>query len=257
MDALKDTFDVRSYAELSGIMRFILKDAEDPPFILRAETIPAGRILRHYDPIKGQFHMYRSVEDTKVMALRETGTLWMNDSSMELTAIAPAVEHAHGRVLTSGLGLGLFVALVATKPNVDSVTVIEREQKIINLVYPQLSRRLSFEVICDDLHHYLKRTRRKYDFMYIDIWPDILAPIREMDGVRALAEKRLRPGGEVRVWLQELVERVRGSLPAGPIKPAGFSTHEPCLVCGKTLRHDYAGLCLDCADGLGLSELWR
>lgn len=34
-------------------------------------------------------------------------------------------------------------------------------------------------------------------------------------------------------------------------------TTTPCLRCGKTLRWDYDGLCMDCADELGISEMFK
>jgi len=30
---------------------------------------------------------------------------------------------------------------------------------------------------------------------------------------------------------------------------------DPCLRCGKPIRADYMGLCMDCADTIGISEL--
>ncbi len=58
-------------------------------------------------------------------------------------------------------------------------------------------------------------------------------------------------------WLQELVERVMKALPAGghPLYP-GAMTFTSCIFCGKSPHYDYAGLCTDCADGLGLSYLF-
>lgn len=37
------------------------------------------------------------------------------------------------------------------------------------------------------------------------------------------------------------------------VKSAGVGIYEPCLICAKTLRNDYAGLCMDCADSMGLT----
>jgi hypothetical protein len=34
----------------------------------------------------------------------------------------------------------------------------------------------------------------------------------------------------------------------------GVVGNSPCLRCGKTLRADYNGICMDCADELGISE---
>lgn len=39
------------------------------------------------------------------------------------------------------------------------------------------------------------------------------------------------------------------------LKNTGVSD-EPCRRCGKTPRMNYKGLCMDCADELGISELF-
>jgi len=39
-----------------------------------------------------------------------------------------------------------------------------------------------------------------------------------------------------------------------PTHPVG--KHDPCKRCLKTVRYDYNGYCMDCADELGLSELY-
>lgn len=33
-------------------------------------------------------------------------------------------------------------------------------------------------------------------------------------------------------------------------------TKDPCLGCGKTVRQDYYGYCMDCADANGVSDLY-
>lgn len=36
---------------------------------------------------------------------------------------------------------------------------------------------------------------------------------------------------------------------------ASIVFNDPCIRCGKPLRADYAGFCMDCSDSLGISEL--
>jgi len=36
---------------------------------------------------------------------------------------------------------------------------------------------------------------------------------------------------------------------------ASIVINDPCIRCGKPLRADYAGFCMDCSDSLGISEL--
>jgi hypothetical protein len=40
------------------------------------------------------------------------------------------------------------------------------------------------------------------------------------------------------------------------MRPIGFVNWPPCKRCGKTLRYDYDGYCMDCADDLRMSELF-
>jgi len=40
------------------------------------------------------------------------------------------------------------------------------------------------------------------------------------------------------------------------MKPtASIVFNDPCIRCGKSIRADYKGLCMDCADVLGVSEI--
>ncbi|MFQ6118357.1 MAG: hypothetical protein ACE5KE_00565 [Methanosarcinales archaeon] len=41
------------------------------------------------------------------------------------------------------------------------------------------------------------------------------------------------------------------------MKSKGLVVNEPCLRCGKRIRHDYNGLCMDCVDELGISEMFK
>ena len=41
------------------------------------------------------------------------------------------------------------------------------------------------------------------------------------------------------------------------MRSKGIVFGNPCSKCGKPLRHDYDGLCMDCADELGVSELFE
>lgn len=34
-------------------------------------------------------------------------------------------------------------------------------------------------------------------------------------------------------------------------------TNKPCKRCGKAPRNDYGGICMDCADALGISEIFK
>jgi len=239
----------------SSIMSKILKEAENPPFSIRKRIIPAGTLLNHYDPTEGRIFKVKFMNDFPIITLKEDSHIWMSDTPFELEGMANSLKAAYGRVLIGGLGLGMFPYLIGLKRKVREVDIIEKEQKVIDLVFPQIPS-LKLNVVCDDIYHYVSTTQARYDFIYLDIWPDIIGPIQDVDKAVAAAQRCLKPGGEVRVWLQELIDRVKDKLPKISQGPSGPITLEPCLVCGKYPRNDYAGLCMDCADLMGVSELF-
>lgn len=58
-----------------------------------------------------------------------------------------------------------------------------------------------------------------------------------------------------RVALQ-VSERYVRYMDIEPRQSKGIVFDDPCKRCGKTIRHDYDGLCMDCADELGVSEIF-
>ena len=181
----------------------------------------------------------------------------MSDSPMEQESPVMPTMLARGDVLVVGLGLGLFPLLLRARNRaVKSVTIIEQNQEVVDLVYNKIkSTKTSVKVA--DGEAFLADTDDRYDFIFIDVWPDPIALLREVDRWNSLAKRCLKPNGEARCWLQELYDRVKAKLPKEPINPTSApGIHEPCLFCGKKMRGDYAGLCADCADGLEVSELF-
>lgn len=41
------------------------------------------------------------------------------------------------------------------------------------------------------------------------------------------------------------------------MRSKGLVINKSCNKCGKTIRHDYNGVCMDCADELGISEIFE
>lgn len=239
----------------------LLQEREVGRFSLAKRVIPIGEVLDHYDPNEGRVFKAKFTTEFPVVVLEEDTKygpqVWMSDSPFEQEGMMWAVTASRGRVLTSGLGIGLFPVLASRRSRVKHIDVVERSSEIIELVGRQLQSRPKLEIIHADLYEFLATTRRRYDFIYLDIWPDPFGPIEDVDKATRAAQRCLRQGGEVRVWLQELIDRVKDALP----KEAGWPTsesgiHDPCLICGKVLRNDFGGLCMDCADMLHVSNLF-
>lgn len=57
----------------------------------------------------------------------------MSVTPNEIETMRAPIARAHGRVLTFGLGIGYFAFMAASKADVESVTVVEREAAVIRL----------------------------------------------------------------------------------------------------------------------------
>jgi len=118
-------------------------------------------LMMAYKPLNIELPFRRLVHK-----LKKDGRLLMSDSPQEMFLQKDAYDKAHGKVLTSGLGIGMFTMMAAKKGNVDKVTVVEIEPDVIDLVpitHPKV------EIINDDIWSYLRTTDETFDFIYIDI----------------------------------------------------------------------------------------
>lgn len=114
----------------------------------------------------------------------------MSDFYYERETCVEAVERAHGDVLIAGLGLGMILHPVLSKPEVRSVTVIEKFQDVVDLVSHSLPADPRLSIILDDIFDWLPPEGRRYDMIWLDIWPDIEAcRLAEMEQL----QRRFRP----------------------------------------------------------------
>ena len=142
-------------------------------------------------------------------AVLENGREWMTLMPNETVTTLPAVEKAHGKVLTYGLGLGYFPFMASRKDNVDSVTIVERSPEVIELfktlLLPQFPHKEKIRVICSDAFAYWEQEmpREGYDFVFADIWHDV------GDGKELYLKMRsmehLSPQTEYTYWLEDTI----------------------------------------------------
>lgn len=243
------------YNQYPFTMSKVLKPGKVGNFSLEIRKISKGSVMKMYDR-KGFLTKGKYTFDYPIAVLLEGDGIWMSDSQLEVESTVGAVEAARGNCLIGGLGIGFLPTLISPKPNVRSIDIIEKSQDVIDLIYHQVVTSKT-RVFKDDIYHYLETTSLKYDFVHIDIWTGITAPIKEIEKARLLSKRVLKsPRSVTWVWLQELCDRVRSKLPKEPVTGSGVVCNDPCLICGKTLRYDFAGLCMDCADFMGLSNLY-
>jgi hypothetical protein len=92
-----------------------------------------------------------------------------SDRPVEIHQQYISFHKAKGHVLVGGLGLGMAATMILNLPEVKSVTVVEKNKTIINLIQPQIDPRI--KVVHADLYKFLETVPfGRYDFAYYDIW---------------------------------------------------------------------------------------
>ncbi len=225
-------------------------------FSINKLTEPKGFLIRTYHPA-GYFYHDRLSKELPVVTLVENNHTLMSDSPMEQESYRYPISFARGNVLIIGLGVGLFLELLKERnKTVDHITVVELNREVKYLVWDKVKTSKS-EIVIGEGKEYLKAAGKWYDYIFIDVWGSINATLLDIRNWQELAQGCLKEKGTVNYWLEALYDRVKRRLSQGAAEATSApGMHDPCLVCGKKMRNDYAGLCGDCADTFDLSELF-
>lgn len=110
-----------------------------------------------------------------IIANKNEAGVWMSVTPNEILTMQEPIKRATGKVLTLGLGLGYFAYHVHLKEDVESVTIIEREQAIIDLfetyILPQFKMPEKIHIIKADAVKYLNHLQDgEFDYCFADIW---------------------------------------------------------------------------------------
>lgn len=94
----------------------------------------------------------------------------MSNTPMEERTNRYFTVNAHGDVLIGGLGIGMVLMDIQDKESVKSITIIEKNQEVIDLVAPQLPLNDKVKIICADVFDWKPDKDVKFDCIYMDIW---------------------------------------------------------------------------------------
>lgn len=97
---------------------------------------------------------------------------WVVDDCPHWWAMEKYARESNGNVLAGGLGLGLVLHALKSNSLVKSITVIEREQAVIDLIQPLLPdfNGQNFQIIKADFGEFCRTTECKFDRAIIDLW---------------------------------------------------------------------------------------
>lgn len=153
-------------------------------------------------------------EDFEFPAVLEDGNEWMTLTPVDLDTSDEAIDRAHGKVVTFGLGLGYYTYMVSCKDNVDSITVVEKSEDVIALfkeyILPQFSHPEKVRIVNMDAFEYAEGVMPSegFDVAFVDTWRDASdgAPMYE----RMKKLEYLSPNTEFLYWIENfLISRLR------------------------------------------------
>ena len=144
----------------------------------------------------------------KYVKLIVDGNVMMSDTLMERDTNRRVLYKATGNVLIAGLGLGMILHPIAAKPEVKTITVIEKSPDVIKLVAASLPKKV--EVIEADIFTWKPAKGASFDTIYHDVWPNItLDNLPEMTKLHRRFGRYLTPDGWMDSWQRGVLLRRR------------------------------------------------
>ncbi|MBQ6731416.1 MAG: hypothetical protein IJR08_05920, partial [Bacilli bacterium] len=178
---------------LNNLKKLNPKDYLDNPYVTKVKKVGrkgkyalkyidyAPYQLFAYDDIKlNNFKEYSQIGyfDNKFsyLALTEGNNIWMSLNPNEIETMKPYINKARGNVLVLGLGMGYVPFMLSLKNCVKSITIIEKDQEIINLfnelIYSSFENKEKIKIIKGDAIEYARQSQKEgiYDYVFADLW---------------------------------------------------------------------------------------
>ena len=114
---------------------------------------------------------------TNFPSIYEGNIPWMSVIPSEINTMKTPIDHAHGKMLVLGLGLGYYAYMIGRKKDVQDITVIEQSAAVIQLfkdsILPQFepAAAAKIHIIQADALQYMKNVQEgQYDGIFADLW---------------------------------------------------------------------------------------
>ncbi|OQY46438.1 MAG: hypothetical protein DRR08_26145 [Candidatus Parabeggiatoa sp. nov. 2] len=172
----------------------------------------------------GYFQNLTVLSNHYVLSKEENGlqTSWMSLAPMELESSAPHVAAANGVVVVMGAGMGVVLYNMLKRPEVEKVTVVERDPKVIDLLYQAIDiqswagiDKLTIEVM--DAFDYIPT--EKVNYIFVDIW----VPVGDKQALPDTQRIQLNVKANVVSWWGQEIDFLRWFNQNRPQKPASLN----------------------------------
>jgi hypothetical protein len=152
----------------------------------------------------------RFVPAGKYTALYRNHTVIMSDTPDEIHDHLHFIHRATGRVLIAGLGLGVVLQAVASKPEVGRVLVIEKSPDVIKLVESHWKAKRwgkKFEVINADIFEWRPAPRETWNSAWFDVWDNLCTD--NLEEMAKLHRRYARRVDNYASWGHRILKRKR------------------------------------------------
>lgn len=169
-----------------------------------------------FDVLRASMKGYAPCREGTICQLFVDGDMMMSDGGNEHETNREVVFRAQGDVLIAGLGIGMVLIPILCKPEVRTVTVLEKSSGVIELVEIPVRRHLGLPVkskltvIKADAFKWQPSKGVCFDTIYLDIWPDICTDnLKDITKLKRHFARRLRPGGWMGAWVEHKLRRLK------------------------------------------------
>lgn len=118
------------------------------------------------------FRAKKRIPITTLQELRgKTWHTWMVDDPPQWRAMEIYAEQSEGDILCAGLGLGLILHALARNDKVKSVTCVELNSDVIELIFPYIDKlSVPVSIVQEDFYDYVRRTNGRWGGIIADLW---------------------------------------------------------------------------------------
>ena len=141
-------------------------------------------------------------EEFEYLAVLENNNEWMLITPNEINTMKPVIDEVKGNVVTFGLGLGYFAYMTSIKDDVNSVTIVERDDNVIKLfeehILPSFSNKNKIKIVKSDAFEFAK-DMEGYDYAFVDLWHDVSDGVDLYLKMRSMEKENIK----YRYWIEE------------------------------------------------------
>ena len=115
---------------------------------------------------------------------------WMVDDPPHFWSMQDYARNSIGRVLVAGLGLGLVTHELLDNVDIDSITVIEKNKDVIDLISPLLPKpeNVKFQILNKDFYDFINESEEDFDRIIVDLWTS-----GSLEETKKILEEEVRP----------------------------------------------------------------